>query len=73
MDEVDDGNNILGCKGCLGINWSVDRMVAETIDDVVVSKWRIEGLDVYANNWANSIASSIFLRIVALISSSLSW
>ena len=73
VDEVDDGNNILGCKGYLGIKGSIDWMVVEIIDDVVVSKWGIEGLDVYANNWANSIASSISLRIVAFISSSLSW
>ena len=35
---VDVGNNIIGCKGCLGINGSVDWMVVETIYGVVVSK-----------------------------------
>ena len=70
---VDDGNSILGYKGCLGINEYVYCMVVETIDGGLVSKCGIEGLDVYANNWANSIASSISLRIVAFISSSLSW
>ena len=68
MDVGDEGNNILGCKGSLEINGSVDCMIVETIDDVVVYKWEIEGLDVWANNWDNSIASSISLRIVAFIS-----
>ena len=67
------GNSILGCKGCLGINGSVEWRVVEIIDDIMVSKWEIEGLDVYANNSANSIASFISLRIVAFISSILSW
>ena len=38
MDVGDKGNNILGCKGNLGLNGSIDWMVVETIDDVVVSK-----------------------------------
>ena len=46
MDVGDEGKNILGCKGSLEINGSVDYMVVETIDEVVVSKWGIEGLDV---------------------------
>ena len=56
MDDVDVGeygNNILGCKGCLGENGSVDWIVVEIIDDIMVSKWEIEGLDVYANNFAD--------------------
>ena len=73
MDVGDEGNNILGGKGNIGLNGSVDWMVVETIYDAVVSKWGMESLDVYANNWANSMASSISLRIVTLISSSVSW
>ena len=49
VDEVDigdEGNKFLGCKGNLGLNGSVDWMVVETIDDLMVSKWGIEGLDV---------------------------
>ena len=41
VDEVDvgdEGNKILGCKCNLGLNGSVDWMVVETIDGVVVSK-----------------------------------
>ena len=37
IDVGDDGNNIIGCKGCLGINGSIDWMVVEIIDYVVVS------------------------------------
>ena len=46
VDEVDEGSKFLGCKGNLGLNGSMDWMVVETIDDVVVSKWGIEGLDI---------------------------
>ena len=41
LDDVDMGeygNSILGCKGCLRINGSIDWRVVEIIDDVVVSK-----------------------------------
>ena len=38
VNEVDvgnEGNNILGCRGNIEINRSVDYMVVETIDDVL--------------------------------------
>ena len=34
VDEVVGGNNILGCRGSLGINGSIDELVVGFMDDV---------------------------------------
>ena len=38
VDWVDEGNNILGCKGNLGMKWFVDELAEVSINEVTTYK-----------------------------------
>ena len=38
VDWVDEGNNILGCKGNFEIKWSVDELAEVSINEVTAYK-----------------------------------
>ena len=78
VDWVNEGNNILGCKGNLGLNFSVDELAVVSKNEVtaykaesatgiiVVYNWETGGL-MLDNKCANLIASSMSLIFVTLM------